>query len=389
VLILSERILLFFVAFVLLLLSGVAPARAQEEQQQKPSTPVPAETPAPTEREEQEPVKVFTEEVRLPVVAYDDYGHFDPGVSLDDILVLENGVAQQIRSVQRIPASILFLLDTSGSITLAKDIKTTRAIALRLLGRLRADDALSVMQFSDHVELLQDWTTDREKVAQVLKTKLSGAKRERLSEAILAAASQLKDRPAGSRHLVLVTDGVETPGGKVSYAEAVRELMGTQATVHIISYTTAVRLAIERRNGRGISRGGNGRQRETLPIPDPGLPPGQTRNPSVTIATIDLDRKMRRWYEKYADQARQSEQQLTKIAEETGGKILLAAKAEDMVAQADEVARDIGAQYVVTYTPRQPLASARSGEYRHLEVASRRVGLQLRSRRGYVVTPTP
>ena len=385
----SERILLFFVAFVLLLLSGVAPARAQQEQQQKPSTPVPAETPAPTEREEQEPVKVFTEEVRLPVVAYDDYGHFDPGVSLDDILVLENGVAQQIRSVQRIPASILFLLDTSGSITLAKDIKTTRAIALRLLGRLRADDALSVMQFSDHVELLQDWTTDREKVAQVLKTRLSGAKRERLSEAILAAASQLKDRPAGSRHLVLVTDGVETPGGKVSYAEAVRELMGTQATVHIISYTTAVRLAIERRNGRGISRGGNGRQRETLPIPDPGLPPGQTRNPSVTIATIDLDRKMRRWYEKYADQARQSEQQLTKIAEETGGKILLAAKAEDMVAQADEVARDIGAQYVVTYTPRQPLASARSGEYRHLEVASRRVGLQLRSRRGYVVTPTP
>ena len=380
--------LLFFVAFVLLL-SGVAPARAQEQQQQKPSTPVPAETPTPTEREEQEPVKVFTEEVRLPVVAYDDYGHFDPGVSLDDILVLEDGVAQQIRSVQRIPASILFLLDTSGSITLAKDIKTTRAIALRLLGRLRADDALSVMQFSDRVELLQDWTTDREKVTQVLKTKLSGAKRERLSEAILAAASQLKDRPAGSRHLVIVTDGVETPGGKVSYAEAVRELMGTQATVHIISYTTAVRLAIERRNGRGMARGGNGQQRETLPIPGPGMPPGQTRNPSITIATIDLDRKMRRWYEKYADQARQSEQQLTKIAEETGGKILLAVKAEDMVAQADEVARDIGAQYVVTYTPRQPLASARSGEYRHLEVASRRVGLQLRSRRGYVVTPTP
>jgi VWFA-related protein len=380
--------LLFFIAFVLLL-GGAAPARAQEQQQQKPSTPVPAETPAPTEREEQEPVKVFTEEVRLPVVAYDDYGHFDPGVSLDDILVLEDGVAQQIRSVQRIPASILFLLDTSGSITLAKDIKTTRAIALRLLGRLRADDSLSVMQFSDRVELLQDWTTDREKVMQVLKTKLSGAKRERLSEAILAAASQLKDRPAGSRHLVLVTDGVETPGGKVSYAEAVRELMGTQATVHIISYTTAVRLAIERRNGRGIARGGNGQQREASPIPDPGMPPGQTRNPSVTIATIDLDRKMRRWYEKYADQTRQSEQQLAKIAEETGGKILLAVKAEDMVAQADEVARDIGAQYVVTYTPRQPLASARSGEYRHLEVASRRVGLQLRSRRGYVVTPTP
>ncbi|HEX8772817.1 MAG TPA: VWA domain-containing protein [Pyrinomonadaceae bacterium] len=378
-----ERTLLSFAAFVLLF-AGVARAQEKEE-------PVPAQTPgrAQTEREEQEPVKVFTEEVRLPVMAYDDYGHFDPGVSLDDILVLEDGVAQQIRSVQRIPASILLLLDTSGSITLAKDIKTTRAVALRLLGHLRPGDSLSVMQFSDRAELLQDWTTDTEKVTQVLKTKLSGSKRERLSEAIAAAAARLQDRPAGSRHLVLVTDGVETPGGKVSFAEAVRQLMSTQATVHIISYTTAVRLAIERRTGRGRARGGNGQQREALPIPDPGMPPGQTRNPQVTLGTIDLDREMRRWYEKYADQARQSEQRLAKIAEETGGKIMLAVKADEMVKQADEVARDIGAQYVVTYTPKRALASAPSGEYRHVEVASRRVGLQLRSRRGYVVTPAP
>jgi hypothetical protein len=119
------------------------------------------------------------------------------------------------------------------------------------------------------------------------------------------------------------------------------------------------------------------------------MPPGQTRNPQVTLGTIDLDREMRRWYEKYADQARQSEQRLAKIAEETGGKIMLAVKADEMVKQADEVARDIGAQYVVTYTPKKALAAARSGEYRHLEVASRRVGLQLRSRRGYIVTPAP
>lgn len=381
----SERILLYFLAFAFLF-AGVARAQGQET-----TAPAPARTPsrAPAEHEEQEPVKVFTEEVRLPVMAYDDYGRFDPGVSLDDILVLEDGVAQQIRSVQRTPASILFLLDTSGSITLAKDIKTTRAVALRLLDRLRAGDALSVMQFSDRAELLQDWTTDTEKVTKVLKTKLSGSKRERLSEAIVAASAQLQARPAGSRHLVLITDGVETPGGKVSFAEATRQLMSTQATVHIISYTTAVRVAIERRTGRGRARGGNGQQREALPIPDPGMPPGQTRNPQVTLGTIDLDREMRRWYEKYADQARQSEERLAKIAEETGGKIMLALKADEMVKQADEVARDIGAQYVVTYTPKKALASAPGGEYRHLEVASRRVGLQLRSRRGYVVMPAP
>ncbi|HEX8141235.1 MAG TPA: VWA domain-containing protein [Pyrinomonadaceae bacterium] len=380
----SHRIFLYFIVTVFLFAGAARVADAQET-----AAPSQSPSPRPVEREEQEPVKVFTEEVRLPVTAYDDYGHFDPGVSLADILVLEDGVAQEIRSVQRTPASILFLLDTSGAITLAKDIKTTRATALRLLGRLRPGDALSVMQFSDRAELLQDWTTDTERVSQVLKTKLSGSKRERLSEAIVAAAAQLKDRPAGSRHIVLITDGVETPGGRVSYEEALKQLMGAQATVHVISYTTAVRLAIEQRNGRGRARSGDGRQREALPIPDPGMPPGQTRNPAFTLGTIDLDRAMRRWYKKYADDTVRSEQRLTKIAEETGGRILLATRADEMIGQADEVARDIGAQYVVTYRPKRPLAAARSGEYRRVEVASRRVGLQLRSRRGYVVTPTP
>jgi VWFA-related protein len=347
----------------------------------------PAPTPAPTPREEQEPVKVFTEEVRLPVVAYDDYGHFDPSVEMSEILVLEDGVPQEIRSVRRIPANILLLIDTSAAVTLAKDIKVTRAVALRLVAALREGDHISVLQFSDRPQLLQDWTTDTQQVAEVLKTKLSGTKRERLSEAMMAAVAQLKDRPAGSRHVVLITDGVETPGGRVSYEEAVKQLSAAQATVHVISYTAAVRAAIERRNGGGVFRGGTGSQREALPVPDPTMPPGQTRNPSVTFGTIDLDRKMQRWYKKYSDDTRQSEERLTRLAEETGGRILLATKTDDMVSQADEVARDIGAQYVITYAPKRPLASAPSGEYRRVEVASRRVGLRLRTRRGYVVTP--
>ena len=378
---------IFLIAAVLFLTGATALTRAQAQSSDAPRlSPSPTPTPTP-QREEQEPVKVFTEEVRLPVVAYDDYGHFDPSVELNEILVLEDGVQQDIRSVRRIPANILLLIDTSAAVTLAKDIKVTRAIALRLAAALREGDHMSVLQFSDRPQLLQDWTTDTQAVAKVLKTKLSGTKRERLSEAMLAAVAQLKDRPAGSRHVVLITDGVETPGGRVSYEEAVKQLSAAQATVHVISYTAAVRAAIERRNGSEVFRGGTGSQREALPVPDPTMPPGQTRNPSFRLGTIDLDRKMRRWYKKYSDDTRQSEERLTRLAEETGGRILLATKTDDMIVQADEVARDIGAQYVITYAPKRPLATAPRGEYRRVEVASRRVGLRLRTRRGYVVTP--
>src|SRR3954470_15586723 len=59
-------------------------------------------------------LKVFTEEVRLPVLALDEYGHYDPTLEMDDVLILEDGVPQEVRSVRHIPSSVLLLLDTGG-----------------------------------------------------------------------------------------------------------------------------------------------------------------------------------------------------------------------------------------------------------------------------------
>jgi hypothetical protein len=59
-------------------------------------------------------VRVFTEEVRLPVVATDAGGHYDAALEADEVLVLEDGEPQQIRSVRHIPGNVLMILDTGG-----------------------------------------------------------------------------------------------------------------------------------------------------------------------------------------------------------------------------------------------------------------------------------
>ncbi|MEO8436432.1 MAG: VWA domain-containing protein [Pyrinomonadaceae bacterium] len=374
------KTLVRIVAFALAFASQAA---AQEA---KPS-PSPSPTAAPGRTDDQERVRVFTEEVRLPVLAVDQYGHFDPSLEADDILVLEDGTPQQIKSVRHIPASVLMLLDMGGEMSMAKSTKSTRDIALRLLARLKEGDSVSVMQFSERVELLQDWTTETDDVARVLRTKLSGGRRARLAEGIVAAVKQLKTTPAGSRHLVIVTDGVETPGGKVKFEEAVKQLVATQATVHVISYSALVRQAINKRYKSSIFKPGTGEIKNGTAGPDPTVPAGTSRVTSVTLATIDTDREMRRWFKNYAKATEASEQRLTLLAAESGGRILLPQLADEMVKQSDEVAREIGAQYVVTYRPTRPLSEAKPGEYRRIEIAARRVGLNLRTRRGYVTTP--
>jgi len=82
----------------------------------------------------------------------------------------------------------------------------------------------------------------------------------------------------------------------------------------------------------------------------------------------------------------QRELDFDQLAEETGGVAWLPEMVSEMMSEAAEAARDIDTQYVVTYKPQRPLAEAKPGEYRNLDVIPRRVGLRVRSRRGYVVT---
>ncbi|HZE73230.1 MAG TPA: VWA domain-containing protein [Pyrinomonadaceae bacterium] len=362
---------------LLLLLLVVSP-----DLQAQRGAPKPSPSPTPQEQE-QEPVRVFTEEVRLPVIAVDQFGHYDPTLVTDDVLVLEDGIAQQIRSVRHIPANVLLVLDTGGEVSglgeVSKSTSLTKAVAVQVLKLLPQGSSVEVMQFNNSVDVLQRWTSDKQLVLKALKTKVLSGKRARFADAMVAAAQELKDRPEGSRHVVLITDGVDT-GGKADRSDAIKQLIAARATVHVISYTEFVR----QKKTSNVSGGQRPASSDPITATDPTLPPGTTRSPSFGVS-IRFDPAMRRKRKAYEDETRKSEQVLTGIAEETGGKIFLPISSDQMMGEAKDIAADIGAEYVVTYRPKRPLSSAKVGEYRKIEVASRRVGLTLHSRRGYVV----
>ena len=371
----------------LLLVAALFAAGSSRVSGQQPSRPEPS--PTPVEKEQDDPVKVFTEEVRLPVVALDAYGRYDPTLVLDDVLVLEDGVIQQLRSVRHIPANVLFILDTGGEGSgihgVSKNTWLTREVASRLVLRLRDGVTIGVMQSGNTAEMVQPWTTDKGAVLKSLKNKLGATKRSRISEAIVKATAQLSERPEGSRHVVLITDGVDSPGSKVDRAEAMQKLIAARATVHIISYTEFVKQKPEKKSP--VVAGPRPPSSDPITATDPTLPPGTTRSRSFGIG-IRFDPAMRRQRKAYEDAAKNSELALNNVAEETGGKWMVPVNSQEMLAQANEVARAIGAEYVVTYRPKRPLAEAKPGEYRRIEVASRRVGLSLQARRGYVVPST-
>lgn len=320
-----------------------------------PVAPVASKAQKPAERDEQEQVKVYTEEVLLPVVAYDDGGRFDPSLEADDVLVLEDNIPQQVRSVRRLPAHILLVLDIGSQITaLTRSSETTREVALRLAD-IFAGDEIAIVQNSNRVELLLDWTTEADAVAHTLKTKFLTARRSRLSACLAMAADELKGKPAGNTHVIVLTDGPESGVSGEDYALAVRRLAATQASLHVITYSTITRQAVKQRN----STFGH------LPV-------------------IDLDFEMKRWFKKYAEEIRQSEQRLSVLATETGGRLFLPESTKEAMAQADQVGQDIRSQYVVTYQPKRSFADTPASARRMIRVLPRRSGLHLQSLRSSI-----
>ena len=142
------------------------------------------------------------------------------------------------------------------------------------------------------------------------------------------------------------------------------------------------------------------RPRERNSMPEEGIMsiPKSDRNPCDQVpdmrgimeakggGVIDLDRLFRRGGEVKRELARR-EAEFGELAAETGGGLWLPSTADEMLRQAAAAAREIDSRYVVTYKPRRPLADAKAGEYRKLDVLARRQGLIVRSRRGYVARP--
>jgi VWFA-related protein len=365
---------------------------------QQPSPTPPSSTPAkspPSQKpgdDQQEPIKVSVEEVQIPIAAYDRYGRLDPTVQLNDVLILENGVRQEGRSVRRVPASVLLLLDTGGDINSAKNIRATREIARNLVSSLNQQDQISVMQFNGKVELLQDWTTDRSQATHVLDTMLLSGKGSALSPGLSAAVDQFRSQPIGSRHLVLITDGVETASTKPRRAEAIKHLLASNAVLHVISYRLVSRASIDealrvvRNRDKSITPDD---AFNSLPPDDHGPVVGgspsrlrQLHKPGGK--TFDLDPLRRRQIKQYEEAMIEGELLLTSLSKETGGNISLPESLGQMIDDGAKVAHLIDAEYLVTYRPSRALSTAAKDEIRKVEIVSRRVGLNIVSRRSYV-----
>lgn len=130
----------------------------------------------------------------------------------NDFQLYEDGVQQQIAEMSRdqLPLSVVLLFDLTMSVQPV--LKPLAAGALQALQHLKPEDEVAVMVYAATAQVVQDFTTDREKVVAAIEkaSEMTSDDNAFFNEAIFEAAEQLgkAQNPRSRRTIIWLTDNV-------------------------------------------------------------------------------------------------------------------------------------------------------------------------------------
>lgn len=132
-----------------------------------------------------------------------------PGLSRSDFTVLEDNVKQDIASfsTDRLPISLVLLLDTSGSI--APKLDNIRAAASSIIHQCSDHDEFCVIEFKANTTVVQDFTADVASADRALATLKADGQTALLDAARFSLDYAARKGKHPRKGIVLITDGGE------------------------------------------------------------------------------------------------------------------------------------------------------------------------------------
>jgi Ca-activated chloride channel homolog len=278
--------------------------------------------------------------VRVDVLVTDE-GRPVTGLSARDFELRDNGILQEIRAldVEDAPVTLLMVLDVSESVE-GEPLEHLRAAIDAADEALSPDDRLSLVTFSDRLDLRVPASEDRDRVrAMARDVKAGGA--TALYDATLAALL-MRPRIEGRMVMLVFSDGGDTS----SWLDPRTVITAAQRS-DVVIYGVTLRHQIEQRNLR------EARQNQ-----------------------FERD-----WFQEAP--ASYGRHFLPLLAEDTGGAVLVAERTESLRNTFVRVISEFKSRYVLSYTP----SGVEQGGWHGIEVRLKGRRAELAARRGYLRAP--
>jgi len=321
---------------------------------------------------EGEVIKITTDLVTTPVSVLDRQGRFIPNLKKKDFQIFDNGVAQEITYFQSSeqPFTVVLMLDLSPSTKYKMD--EIHFAAMTFVNQLRATDKVMVVAFDSRIHVLTEQPTSnkQEIFAAIYKSNFGSG--TSIYEAVRFITELDMIKVTGRKAVVIFTDGVDTTSRQASFESTIAGVQEVDALFYPIHYNTMD-------DTSSVVR--------TITGSQTSLPPDIQAMLAQRGIVID-PRAVRGISGTTQGQYMKGQTYLTKLAENTGGRIYEAADIQNLDDSFKNIAEELRRQYSIGY---YPVAEGVPGERRTMKVkVTRPPGAIVRSKSTYVIrTPRP
>jgi VWFA-related protein len=312
--------------------------------------------------------------INVTATVTDRSGRFVPGLRKEDFEVYEDNDVQTIShfSSERVPVSLGIVLDTSGSMEGEKFAAARRALDRFLFDLLDRDDEVFLVTFDASPDVLEGWTTDRQRIVRAL-GRVDPGGGTALYDAVAEAVPLAQTGTRRKKAIVVISDGNDTSSGTT-----LREVQQLIRETEVLVYA----IGIDGRATTTYNRPPPPRSPIPIPFPFPGrrMPP-TTRPPQGPFPGQPQPRGP------YRSGGSGSEAvdiaALRDLTDDSGGRTEIIRSAADLDPATASVADELSKQYFLAY----PAPGHKDGRFHSIRVEVRRGnGYLVRARKGYIAS---
>ncbi|MGH9329564.1 MAG: VWA domain-containing protein [Vicinamibacterales bacterium] len=309
--------------------------------------------------------------INVTATVSDRNGRFVAGLRKEDFVVFEDNSQQSIShfNSERVPVSLGIVLDTSGSMEGEKFAAARRALDRFLFDLLDRDDEVFLYTFDATPELVEGWTTDRQRIVRALGRVDPGggtALYDAVAEAVPLAQSGTRRKKA----IVIISDGNDT-----SSRTDLREVQQLVRETEVLVYAIGI-------DGRGTPTYNQPPPRLPIPIPFPF--PGRRSPPTSQPPRQPFPPQPRGPYRSGGSGAEAvNAGALRDLTDDSGGRTEIIRSSYDLEPATASVADELSKQYFLAY----PSPGHKDGRFHTIRVEVRRGnGYLVRARKGYIAS---
>jgi len=368
---------------ILAALALAAPLAAQQERpvgpvHVQPGQQAPSEQPKP-ERQEQKPLRVRVNLVRLPVTVRAPDGQLALDLGPEDFQVYDNGNLQHIVHFDLGGDPMAVVLVVEGSSRVAPLMPAIRKTGILFTETVMgANGEGAVLSFDDASKLLVPFTFDHNRIQKAVADLKPGDDGARLYDALARAVRMLEDQPPSRRRVIVaLSESVDT-GSETKLESVLRDAQLANISIYSVGLsTTAAQLRAAPRQATGPTFGPPG----TFSRPGvPGSPqtPGTVEQSSANVDLLPLVEDLVKMGINLV-----TPQALEAASAATGGDHIRTFHDNSIEQAMNRVGQELHAEYTLAYDapPEGPWA------WHEITVKVTRPGFKVRTRPGYFLAP--